>query len=263
MAASISRILGLHTLESCASRVSVSLANKRSLTSVTAQPVPQSAGLLTVRENFERCNFHTSSAMCWERPHGPRNWLKYNERKFPPTPLGEEERPAVSNIDPLGTCTTLLLPLVVMRGVRFVCHLKKNIKYSPSKMWYVASLVRGLRIDDAINQLKFVHKKGSVAARETLEEARDLAVKDHNVEFPSNLWVSESFVGKGMVIRGFRRHARSRFGKVEYKYCHYFVTLEEGEPPEHYYPHRRPLTPQEMLQEWIDNQRQRTITRSL
>ncbi|XP_042233715.1 39S ribosomal protein L22, mitochondrial-like [Homarus americanus] len=239
MAASISRILGLHTLESCASRVSVSLANKRSLTSVTAQPVPQSAGLLTVRENFERCNFHTSSAMCWERPHGPRNWLKYNERKFPPTPLGEEERPA------------------------FVCHLKKNIKYSPSKMWYVASLVRGLRIDDAINQLKFVHKKGSVAARETLEEARDLAVKDHNVEFPSNLWVSESFVGKGMVIRGFRRHARSRFGKVEYKYCHYFVTLEEGEPPEHYYPHRRPLTPQEMLQEWIDNQRQRTITRSL
>lgn len=67
--------------------------------------------------------------------------------------------------------------------------MKTDIKYSPDKMWYVAGLVRGLRIDDAINQLKFVHKKGSVAARETLEEAQKMAVRDHNVEFPSNLWV--------------------------------------------------------------------------
>lgn len=77
---------------------------------------------------------------------------------------------------------------------QYVCHLKQNIKYSPSKLWYMASLVRGMKIDDAINQLKFVHKKGAVAVREALEEAQELAVKNHNVEFRSNLWVCKYFV---------------------------------------------------------------------
>ena len=72
-----------------------------------------------------------------------------------------------------------------------MCYKKENIKYSPEKMWYVACLVRGMRIDDAINQLKFVHKKGAMAAREALEEAQELAVKEHNVEFKSNLWVGK------------------------------------------------------------------------
>lgn len=77
--------------------------------------------------------------------------------------------------------------------LQFICHQKCNIKYSPDKMWYVACLVRGMKIDEAIAQLKFVDKKGAVAARETLEEARELAVKEHCVEFPSNLWVCKYF----------------------------------------------------------------------
>lgn len=58
-------------------------------------------------------------------------------------------------------------------------------------MWYVASLVRGMSVDEAIKQLKFVLKKGSKDVRETIEEARELAVKEHNVEFASNLWVGK------------------------------------------------------------------------
>lgn len=40
--------------------------------------------------------------------------------------------------------------------------------------------------------------------------------------------VAESFVTKGQVIKGMRRHGRARFGIVEYFHCHYFVRLEEG-----------------------------------
>ena len=58
-------------------------------------------------------------------------------------------------------------------------------------MWYVACLIRGMKIDDAMNQLKFVHKKGAVAVLEALQEAQELAVKEHNVEFRSNLWVGK------------------------------------------------------------------------
>lgn len=74
---------------------------------------------------------------------------------------------------------------------QYVCHMKTNLKYSYKKMWYIAVLVRGLSIDDALNQLKFIHRKGALMVSETLEEARDLAVKKHGVEYPSNLWVGE------------------------------------------------------------------------
>lgn len=86
--------------------------------------------------------------------------------------------------------------------MQFTCHVKENIKYSYKKMWYIASLIRGMTIDEALKQLDFVNKKGAVAIKETLLEAQELALNEHNVEFKSNLWVSESFVGKGITIKG-------------------------------------------------------------
>lgn len=58
-------------------------------------------------------------------------------------------------------------------------------------MWYIACLIRGMTIDEAIRQMRFVAKKGAGYVLETLLEAQDLAVKEHNVEFKSNLWVGE------------------------------------------------------------------------
>ena len=58
-------------------------------------------------------------------------------------------------------------------------------------MWYVASFVRGMSVDEAIKQLSFVLKKGAVDVKQTILEAQEMAVRDHNVEFKSNLWVGE------------------------------------------------------------------------
>lgn len=73
---------------------------------------------------------------------------------------------------------------------------------------------------------------------------------------------AESFVGKGMVIKGMRRHARIRFGAVEYKHTHYFVRLEEGKPPKHYYlPY--PKQPHEQLEDWVRDMRKRKVINSV
>lgn len=56
-------------------------------------------------------------------------------------------------------------------------------------MWYVANLVRGMTIDDAIEQISFVLKKGGAIVKEALLTAQKKAVEEHNVEFKSNLWV--------------------------------------------------------------------------
>ncbi|CAG9856329.1 unnamed protein product [Phyllotreta striolata] len=182
---------------------------------------------------------HTSpiNAAWTNKENSDFKWQKYNEKIYPPQLPDEEPRPA------------------------FVCHQRTNIKYSPWKMWYIASLIRGMSVDEAIKQLKFVLKKGAKDVREVLEEAKVLAVKEHNVEFPSNMWVAESFSGKGKVIKGIRRHARCRPGTVEYKYCHYFVRLEEGKSPKHYY--QPPKEPKQQLEDWLAQMRRRKITNSL
>lgn len=74
---------------------------------------------------------------------------------------------------------------------QFVCHQRLNIKYSPLKMWYIASMIRGMSVDEAIKQMKFLQKKGAKDVLEVLLEAKELAAKEHNVEFPSNMWVGE------------------------------------------------------------------------
>ncbi|XP_076754092.1 mitochondrial ribosomal protein L22 [Xylocopa sonorina] len=166
------------------------------------------------------------------------DFLKYNDTIFPPQKPGEEKRPG------------------------YVCHVKQNVKYSPLKMWYIACFVRGMTVDEAVKQLSFLQKKGAAIAKETILEAQRMAVEEHNIEFKSNLWVAESFATKGTVVKGFRRHARARSGKVRYKYCHYFVRLEEGKPPKQYY-QSAPKSGEEMLKEWMEQMHSRKVYHSL
>ncbi|CAG9791934.1 unnamed protein product [Diatraea saccharalis] len=175
--------------------------------------------------------------LAWSKPVLPMKFINYNKKVYPPQINGEEPRPA------------------------YICHQKTNIKYSPKKLWYIASFVRGMTVDEAVKQLSFVNKKGAAYVKEAILEAQELAVQQHNVEFRSNLWIAESFGGKGMLIKGIRRHARARFGEVRYQYSHYFVRLEEGKPPEDYYK-RKPLTPPQQLDIWLDQMRKRKIINS-
>ncbi|CAG0883050.1 unnamed protein product [Darwinula stevensoni] len=201
---------------------------------------------LSAQFNQNECHpaaqIHTSPQICAWRPgsplpKGPQRWTKKNQVIYPPQEPHEERRPA------------------------FVCHMRTNIKYSPWKMWYIASMVRGMSVDEAVKQLSFVNKKGAAYVRDTILEAQEIAVREHNVEYRSNLWVSDSFATKGVVIRGVRRHAKARMGKVEYFHCHYFVRLEEGPPPVHYF--EPPLTSEQKLEVWLAEKRNRTVHWSL
>lgn len=229
----------MQALQTCLRRLSVGARNQ--LLSVCEQC--NGSRLAIVAPSVQKLTFHSSQALdkknSLEFPE-PKHWLTYNDKVFPPQGPNEDKRPA------------------------YVCHMKPNIKYSPKNMWYIACFVRGMSVDEAIKQLNFVNKKGAVAVKETILEAQQLAINDHNVEFKSNLWVAESFVGKGYVMKGARRHARGRFGIVKYKHCHYFVRLEEGPPPKHYY--YKDLEDRSgpgLLGTWLEKMRRRRIVHSL
>jgi len=189
------------------------------------------------QQNARSLSVSSALSMPYERKKGPVTWPKHNLTVFDPQSPEEKRRPA------------------------YVCHMKTNIKYSPWKMWYITCLIRGVSIDEALRQLDYVHKKGSYFVKQTLLEAQELAVQQHHVEFRSNLWVAESFVTKGVVVKGIRRHAKKRIGMVEYFHCHYFVRLEEGPPPKDYF-----LPPPDgptLLQRWIQDRRDQRVFNSM
>lgn len=123
----------------------------------------------------------------------------------------------------------------------------------------ITQQIRGMTIDEAVKQLSFVPKKGAQIVKEVLLEAQEIAVRDHNFEFKSNMWVGESFATKGLVVKGIRKHARMRFGEVRYFHSHYFVRLVEGKPPIKYFDEFKDMDGNERIKHYIDKLRERRI----
>ena len=157
-------------------------------------------------------------------------------------------------------------------------------------MWYVCRFVRGYSVDEALKQLKLVGRKGAEIAIQGINEAVEMAVKNHNVEFKTNLWIgkfnfcfdhhlgcsyfesificclyvftAECFATKGAMLKGVRRHAKGRIGIIHYRYCNFYIRLEEGTPPADYYGKGDRSGPA-LLEKWLTEMRSRKISNSL
>ncbi|XP_010007624.1 PREDICTED: 39S ribosomal protein L22, mitochondrial [Nestor notabilis] len=126
-------------------------------------------------------------------------------------------------------------------------------------MWYLAKLIKGMSIDQALAQLEFNDKKGAKVIKEVLLEAQELAVKKHNVEFKSNLHIAESTTGRGRYTKRIRYHGKGMFGIMKIVRCHYFVKLVEGPPP----PPEPPKTGFDQAKEYVQQLRSRTLVNTL
>nr|XP_035927903.1 39S ribosomal protein L22, mitochondrial-like isoform X2 [Halichoerus grypus] len=127
-------------------------------------------------------------------------------------------------------------------------------------MWYLAKLLRGMSIDQALAQLEFRDKKGAQIIKEILLEAQDMAVRDNNVEFRSNLYIAESTSGRGQYLKCVQYHGRGRFGIMEKVFCYCFVKLVEGPPPP---PREAPKAAITHTKEYFQELRNRTIIHTL
>nr|XP_054752429.1 39S ribosomal protein L22, mitochondrial-like [Lytechinus pictus] len=150
---------------------------------------------------------------------------------------------------------TLLILICLLQEFYYA---KKDIKHSYRKMWYITTFIKGMMIDDAIVQLEHVNKKAAKIAREALLEAQEEAVKNHNVEFKSNLHIAEALVGKGKYQHAIRYHAKGRASMLDLVYCHLFIKLKEGTPPD-----KPKLTGYDQAQHYIECKRNRTIISGL
>ena len=89
----------------------------------------------------------------------------------------------------------------------------RMLRTSPQKLNLVAALIRGKKVDKALADLTFSHKRIAIDVRKCLQSAIANAENNHNLDV-DNLVVAEAFVGKNMVMKRGRPRARGRFGKI-------------------------------------------------
>ncbi|WP_299787922.1 50S ribosomal protein L22 [uncultured Marivita sp.] len=89
----------------------------------------------------------------------------------------------------------------------------RMLRTSPQKLNLVAGLIRGKKVDKALNDLTFSKKRIAGDVKKCLQSAIANAENNHGLDV-DELVVAEAYVGKNLVMKRGRPRARGRFGKI-------------------------------------------------
>lgn len=109
---------------------------------------------------------------------------------------------------------------------REVLAVKQEIPCSPTKLNMVATLVRQMTLQDALDQLRYSPKITSVYMMELLHQGEKMAELEHDLK-REELYVAVAQVGKGQYEKRTNPHGKGRFGIRHVKKCHLFIILRE------------------------------------
>ena len=89
----------------------------------------------------------------------------------------------------------------------------RMLRTSPQKLNLVAAMIRGQKVEKALNDLTFSKKRIAADVRKCLQSAIANAENNHNLDV-DELIVAEAYVGKNLIMKRGRPRARGRFGKI-------------------------------------------------
>ncbi|KUJ77018.1 50S ribosomal protein L22 [Ruegeria marisrubri] len=89
----------------------------------------------------------------------------------------------------------------------------RMLRTSPQKLNLVAAMIRGKKVEKALNDLTFSNKRIAQDVKKCLQSAIANAENNHNLDV-DELIVAEAYVGKNLVMKRGRPRARGRFGKI-------------------------------------------------
>ncbi|KGJ05895.1 LSU ribosomal protein L22P [Paracoccus halophilus] len=106
----------------------------------------------------------------------------------------------------------------------------KMLRTSPQKLNLVAQMIRGKKVDKALADLTFSHKRIAGDVKKCLQSAIANAENNHNLDV-DNLVVAEAWVGKNLVMKRGRPRARGRYGKIMKPFSE--ITIKVRQVEEH------------------------------
>jgi large subunit ribosomal protein L22 len=101
-----------------------------------------------------------------------------------------------------------------------------QIRGSAQKLNLVAALIRGRKVEDALNILQFSPKAMAVDVRKVLASAIANAENNHNLDVDS-LVVAEASVGKSISMKRFTPRARGRASRIVKPFSRVRIVVRE------------------------------------
>ena len=99
----------------------------------------------------------------------------------------------------------------------------RGVRLSVDKGRLVADLIRGKKVDQALNVLQFTQKKAAVIIKKVLESA--IANAEHNDGADiDELKVKTIYVEQGATLKRFTARAKGRGNRISKPTCHVYVT---------------------------------------
>ena len=100
----------------------------------------------------------------------------------------------------------------------------RGVRLSVDKGRLVADLIRGKKVDQALNILNFTQKKAAGIIKKVVESA--IANAEHNDGADiDELRVKTIYVEKGMILKRFTARAKGRGNRIVKPTCHIYLTV--------------------------------------
>ncbi len=100
----------------------------------------------------------------------------------------------------------------------------RGVHLSAQKGRLIADLIRGKKVDQALDILAFTPKKGAVIIKKVLESA--IANAEHNDGADiDELKVSSIYVERGTFMKRYSARAKGRGDRISKQTCHIYVTV--------------------------------------
>jgi large subunit ribosomal protein L22 len=100
----------------------------------------------------------------------------------------------------------------------------RGVRLSVDKGRLVADMIRGKKVDQALNILAFTPKKAALIIRKAVESA--VANAEHNDGADiDELKVTSIYVEQGATLKRFSARAKGRGNRISKPTCHIFVTV--------------------------------------
>lgn len=103
-----------------------------------------------------------------------------------------------------------------------------RLRVSPIKLGYVAGLIRGMKVDQALTQLAFSNKRIAGDVRKAVQSAVANAENNFNMNV-DDLVVAEAWVGKSLVMKRMHTRARGRGARILKPFSNLTIIVREEE----------------------------------
>ena len=114
----------------------------------------------------------------------------------------------------------------MQKNKNVVKAINKNVRSSARKVNLLLKNIQGKKVDIAIRDLSFARQRIAFDIKKTVQSA--VANAENNYQYDiDNLYITEAYVGKSMVLKRFRARAKGRASSIKKRYSNVTIVLSE------------------------------------